>query len=51
MGGMVTIGLGGNGWAGGDNTGDGGFTAHLTEASLEIGNAKVVSDGVLAKVR
>ena len=30
MGGMVTIGLGNNGWAGGDNAGDGAFTAHLT---------------------
>lgn len=51
MGGMVTIGLGSNGWAGGDNAGDGAFTAHLTGTTLEIGNTKVVSDGTLARVR
>lgn len=51
MGGMVTIGLGNNGWAGGDNAGDGAFTAHLTGASLEVGKSKVVSEGALARVR
>ena len=51
MGGMVTLGLGNNGWAGGDNNSDGAFTAHVLGSTLEIGRTKVVSDGALARVR
>ena len=51
MGGMVTLGLGNNSWAGGDNDANGAFSTHLTGATLEVGQAKVVSDGALARVR
>ncbi len=51
MGGMVTLGLGNNSWAGGDNLSDAGFTAHVLGSTLEIGRTKVVSDGALARVR
>jgi hypothetical protein len=51
MGGMVTVAIGNNAFAGGENSGDGAFFLHLTDATLEVGKAKVVSDGVLARVR
>ena len=51
MGGMVTVVMGNNAFAGGENSGDGAFILHLTDATLEVGKAKVVSDGVLARVR
>ena len=49
MGGMVTLGVGNNAWAGGDNDADGGLTFHLTEASITVDGKKVVSNGNLER--
>ena len=47
MGGMVTLGVGNNSWAGGDNDADGGLTFHLVGADLTIDGEKVVANGRL----
>lgn len=48
MGGMVTVGLGNNAWAGGDNNADGAVSFHLTGATLEVGGKPIVAGGKLA---
>ena len=47
MGGMVTLGVGNNAWAGGDNDADGALTFHLVGGDLTIGGEKVVAEGRL----
>ena len=47
MGGMVTLGVGNNAWAGGDNDADGALTFHLVGGDLTIGSEKVVAEGRL----
>lgn len=51
MGGMVTVAMGNNTWAGGSNSSDGGLTMHLAGATLEVGKTRIVDGGELAKVR
>jgi leucyl aminopeptidase (aminopeptidase T) len=48
MGGMVTLGMGNNVWAGGDNTADGAMNFHLVGATVEIGGKTVVKSGKLS---
>jgi aminopeptidase len=48
MGGMVTLAVGNNIWAGGGNTADGAMTFHLAGATLVVGDKTVVKDGKLA---
>ncbi|NNF67616.1 MAG: aminopeptidase [Gammaproteobacteria bacterium] len=48
MGGMVTVGMGNNSWAGGDNDADGNYSIHLTGADVEVGGNRVASNGKLA---
>jgi leucyl aminopeptidase (aminopeptidase T) len=45
--GMVTISIGNNQWAGGDNTGDFGFAFQLTGASLTVDGRTIVDGGRL----
>ena len=47
MGGMVTLGLGNNTWAGGDNDADAGATFHAIGTSLSIDGKAVVKNGSL----
>ena len=47
MGGMVTVALGNNAWAGGDNAAEGGVSFHLKGATLKVGDSEVVSSGKL----
>jgi aminopeptidase len=47
MGGMVTVGLGNNAWAGGDNDAEGALTFHVPEASLSVDGKNLVSGGEL----
>jgi len=47
MGGMVTIVLGNNSWAGGDNDSDAGVTFHAIGTSLSIDGKAVVENGSL----
>ena len=47
MGGMVTLGLGNNTWAGGDNDADAGATFHAIGTSLSIDGKAVVENGSL----
>lgn len=47
MGGMVTLGLGNNLWAGGDNASDGAFSVHVPAATVEAGGATLTSNGEL----
>jgi leucyl aminopeptidase (aminopeptidase T) len=47
MGGMVTLGIGNNSWAGGDNDADAGLSFHIAGATLTIGDKTVVRDGQL----
>lgn len=47
MGGMVTLGLGNNSWAGGDNDADSGVTFHAIGTSLSIDGKSVVENGSL----
>ncbi len=47
MGGMVTIGLGNNGWAGGGNDSDGAMSLHVSGSTLSIDGETVVKDGKL----
>ncbi len=47
MGGMVTVGIGNNAWAGGDNDADAALTFHIAGATLSIGGKTVVRDGKL----
>ena len=47
MAGMVSLGTGGNSWAGGDYTGTVSYFFHLKDATLEIGSKKVVDKGAL----
>lgn len=47
MGGMVTLALGNNGWAGGDNESDAALSLHVPGSTLAIGGKTVVQDGKL----
>lgn len=47
MGGMVTLGLGNNAWAGGDNPGEGFYSVHLPGATVEAGGAQLTANGEL----
>ena len=47
MSGMVTLGLGNNSWAGGDNESDAGATFHAIGSSLSIDGKSVVENGSL----
>ena len=47
MGGMVTLGLGNNSWAGGDNDADSGLTFHAIGTTLSIDGKTVVENGSL----
>lgn len=47
MGGMVTLGLGNNNWAGGSNNSDGALTLHVTDSTLALGGEVVVKEGML----
>jgi len=47
MGGMLTLGLGGNLWAGGDNDSDGTLAFHLPGTTVSIGGKNVVKNGEL----
>ncbi len=47
MGGMVTLGLGNNGWAGGSNDSDGALSLHVTGSTLSIDGDTVVEAGKL----
>ena len=49
MGGMVTLGLGNNSWAGGDNDSDAALSLHLPGTTLSIGGETVVKGGELVK--
>ncbi len=48
MGGMVTLGLGNNNWAGGSNDSEGALSLHVTGSTLTIGGETVVKEGKLA---
>ena len=45
--GMVTLGVGNNSWAGGDNNADGGLTFHLADTDVKIEGRTVVAKGAL----
>ncbi|MDH3745169.1 MAG: aminopeptidase [Acidobacteriota bacterium] len=47
MDGMVTLGLGNNGWAGGDNESDAALSLHVPGSTLRIGDKTVVKNGKL----
>ena len=47
MGGMVTLAMGNNAWAGGDNDADGGLSVHVPDASVIVDGQKLVEDGRL----
>ncbi len=47
MGGMVTLGLGNNSWAGGDNDSDAGATFHAVGTTLSIDGKSIVENGQL----
>jgi aminopeptidase len=49
MGGMVTVVLGNNGWAGGDNHSDGALNVHAPGQTVSVNGKTVVSDGKLRK--
>lgn len=49
MGGMVTLGLGNNGWAGGENDSDAALSLHVPGTTLSIDGKTVVKDGKLVK--
>ncbi len=49
MGGMVTLSLGNNSWAGGDNAGDGGFSVHVPEATVDVAGTRLATRGQLPK--
>lgn len=49
MGGMVTVGLGNNGWAGGDNHADGALSVHAPGQTVTVNGETVVSNGKLRK--
>lgn len=49
MGGMTSLSVGNNAWAGGDNNADGTFSMHLAGATVEIGGKEVASNGELSK--
>jgi hypothetical protein len=48
MGGMVTLHLGSNGWAGGENDAEGVASFHVPGATLEVEGQEIVSAGKLA---
>ncbi|NND60242.1 MAG: aminopeptidase [Gammaproteobacteria bacterium] len=47
MGGMVTLVIGNNAWAGGDNGGDGSFSVHVPGASVAAGGSRLTANGQL----
>lgn len=47
MGGLVTLGIGNNNWAGGDNAGDGAYSVHIPRATVEVGGTRLTSNGEL----
>lgn len=47
MGGMVTVGIGNNAWAGGDNDSDAALSFHIAGATLTVGGMTIVRDGHL----
>jgi len=47
MGGMVTLGMGANSWAGGSVVASGALTFHLTGATLSVGDITVCEKGKL----
>jgi leucyl aminopeptidase (aminopeptidase T) len=47
MGGMVTVAMGNNSWAGGDNDADGGLSIYVAGATLTVDGNKIVADGNL----
>lgn len=47
MGGMVTLSIGSNIWAGGDNNGDGTYSVHIPGATVDVGGARLTSAGEL----
>lgn len=47
MGGMLTLALGNNSWAGGDNDSDAGLSFHLPGTTVSIGGKNVVKNGEL----
>jgi hypothetical protein len=49
MGGMVTLGLGNNSWAGGENDSDAALTLHVPGTTLSIDGKTIVKDGKLVK--
>jgi leucyl aminopeptidase (aminopeptidase T) len=49
MGGMVTVGLGNNTWAGGDNLAEGEFTVHVSGLTATVNGETVVEGGVLVE--
>ncbi|MDH3645881.1 MAG: aminopeptidase [Gammaproteobacteria bacterium] len=48
MGGMTSIALGNNAWAGGDNDADGTFNVHLAGTTVDVGGTRVTSAGELS---
>ena len=49
MGGMVTLNIGNNAWAGGDNAGDGAFSVHIPGATVAVGGTRLTTRGQLPK--
>ena len=49
MGGMVTLGLGNNSWAGGENDSDAALALHVPGTTLSINGKTIVKDGKLVK--
>ncbi len=47
MGGVVTVGLGNNSWAGGINDADGGLTFHLPDTDVWVGEKQLIKKGKL----
>ena len=48
MGGMATVALGNNAWAGGDNNADGTFNIHMPGTTVDIAGTRVTSAGELS---
>ena len=49
MGGVVTVALGNNVWAGGDNDADGTLSLHLAGTTVDVGGTTVAKSGKLSK--
>ncbi len=44
---MVTVGIGNNGWTGGDNQAESGLTFHISGSSVQVNGKDVVKAGAL----